>query len=359
MTKVLNTVSFAGKTIGDGCSPYFIADIAANHDGSLERALKLIELAKEAGADAAKFQNFKAETIVSDLGFKSLGGQKSHQSTWKKSVYEIYQDASISCEWTPLLKKKCNEVGIDYFTSPYDFASVDHVDEFVDIYKIGSGDITWTEIIDYIVSKGKPVILATGASSIEDVKAACEILKKSPHAPILMQCNTNYTAETDNFKYINLNVLTLYKSLFPDFILGLSDHTYGHSTVLGSIALGASVIEKHFTDDNDREGPDHKFSMNPKTWREMVDRSHELFLALGDGVKRIEGNEQETAVLQRRAIRAADDLSPSTVLTREHLFPLRPMPTDGISPCNIESILGKSLTRSVKKGEHLKSSDIN
>ena len=358
MNRRANTVSFAGKTIGDGHKPYFIADIAANHDGDLNRAFKLIELAKEAGADAAKFQNFKAATIVSDLGFKSLGGQKSHQGQWKKSVYEVYEDASVSFEWTPLLKKKCDEVGIDYFTSPYDFASVDHVDEFVDVYKIGSGDITWLEIIKHIVGKGKPVILATGASGINEVEQACEVLRKSPHKAVLMQCNTNYTAERENFKYINLNVLKLYAELFPDFVLGLSDHTHGHSTVLGSIALGATVVEKHFTDDNDRVGPDHKFSMNPQTWREMVERSHELFLALGDGQKRIEKNEEETAILQRRSLRVTKNLCPGVTLSKEHLFPLRPMPQDGIPPSKIDSVLGKVLKKNLKQGEHLKQSDV-
>ena len=124
--------------------PFFIADRAANHDGDLERAYKLIELAKEAGADVAKFQNFNAKTIVSKKGFETLGKQLSHQANWKKSVYEVYEDASINPNWTELLKKKCDEVGIEYMTSPYDYASVDLVDPYVNAYKIGSGDITWT-----------------------------------------------------------------------------------------------------------------------------------------------------------------------------------------------------------------------
>ena len=132
---------------------YFIADIAANHDGSIERAFKLIELAKEAGAHAAKFQNFQAKYIVSNEGFNSLAGKLSHQSTWKKSVYETYEDASISFDWTVKLKEKCDEVGITYFTSPYDFESIDYVDPYVPAYKIGSGDITWLEIVEYISKK--------------------------------------------------------------------------------------------------------------------------------------------------------------------------------------------------------------
>ena len=123
-----------------------------------------------------------------------------------------------------------------------------------------------------------------------------------------MQCNTNYTADISNFNYINLNFLKNLKKKYPNLIIGLSDHTHGHSTVLGSIALGAKVIEKHFTLSNDLEGPDHKFSMTPKSWREMIDRSRELELSLGNGEKKIEDNEKETVVLQRRAIRAKKNL---------------------------------------------------
>ena len=137
-----------GKKIIDNNSLYFIADIGANHNGSLEKAIKLIHLAKEAGADAAKFQNFQANKIVSKLGFDKMKGKLSHQSNWNKSVFEVYEDASISKDWTKILKNECDSIGIDYFTSPYDFESVDFVDPYVDMYKIGSGDISWLEIID-------------------------------------------------------------------------------------------------------------------------------------------------------------------------------------------------------------------
>ena len=141
------------KTISNKSKTYFIADIAANHDGSLKRAKELIHAAKAAGADAAKFQHFSAETIVSDFGFKSLKGKLSHQAKWKKSVFEVYKDASINLSWTPILKKECDKVGIDFFTSPYDFDMVDNIDPYVSVYKIGSGDITWHDILKYISKK--------------------------------------------------------------------------------------------------------------------------------------------------------------------------------------------------------------
>jgi len=341
------------KKIGFNTPVYFIADLAANHDGSLDRAKELIHLAAESGADAAKFQNFTASKIVSRRGFETLGNQIAHQAKWKKSVYEVYEDASISQDWTKELKKTCDQVWIEYFTSPYDFESIDHVDQYVSVYKIGSGDITWPEILHYIGKKGKPVLIASGASEFNDVKRAIGILKEYTTDIVLMQCNTNYTASFENFKFINLNVLKSFSVAFPGVVLGLSDHTQGHSTVLGSVALGARVIEKHFTDDNNREGPDHRFSMTPATWREMVQRTRELELALGDGFKRIEENEVKSSIVQRRALHTTKNLAIGHILTRDDLEALRPIPEDGIPPYEIESLLGKRISHTINKGSHI------
>lgn len=349
----MKSIKIGNREIGPGKPLYFIADIAANHDGDLQRAYRLIELAKEAGADAAKFQNFKASTIVSKKGFEDLKGQFSHQAAWKKSVYEVYEDASVSYDWTAKLKAKCNEVGIDYFTSPYDFESIDHVDPYVEVYKIGSGDMTWLDIIAYIAKKGKPVMLATGASTMADVVRAMNTLESHTDDIVLMQCNTNYTASRENYKFINLNVLKNFKSRFPEVILGLSDHTAGHATVLGAIALGALVFEKHFTDDNGREGPDHKFAMNPTTWREMVDRSQELYNALGDGIKVIEGNEKQSVILQRRSIRTTKDIPVGSILKADDIEVLRPCPENALPPYMAPELIGKKLNRAINKGEHL------
>ena len=282
--------------------------------------------------------------------------QMSHQSNWKKTVYEVYEDASIDTTWTELLKKKCDEVGIEYMTSPYDFESVDSVEEYVNAYKIGSGDITWIEILKYIARKNKPILLATGASTLEDIKRAMETLKSNK--VILMQCNTNYTGEKENFNYINLNVLKKYRELYPEIILGLSDHTRSYATVLGAIALGANVIEKHFTDDNNRIGPDHKFAMNPQNWREMVEASMELYNALGDGEKRIEENEKQTVIVQRRGLYLKKDIKKGEKIRREDLIALRPMKKDGIEPYQMEKILDKKVKKDLYEDNYLKWEDI-
>lgn len=349
----MKKIKFGNKVIGKGEPLYFIADIGANHDGNINRAYKLIELAKESGADAAKFQNFQAAKIVSKLGFENLKSQLSHQANWKKSVFEVYQEASISLDWTPLLKAKCDEVGIDFFTSAYDFQSVDAVDPYVDLYKIGSGDITWIEIIKHIAHKKKPVLIATGASAMTDVVRAMNTIESITEDVVLMQCNTNYTVDKNKYKYVNLNVLKHFAQRFPNTVLGLSDHTLGHATVLGAVALGAVVIEKHFTDSNDNEGPDHKFAMIPKTWKDMVENANEVYYALGDGIKRIEENENSSLIVQRRSLRATIDLPIGKIINIDDLEPLRPIPADGFAPYQIDELIGKTLIHSLLKGEHI------
>lgn len=348
----MNSIKLGNKIIDDN-SLYFIADIGANHNGSLEKAIKLIHLAKESGADAAKFQNFQADKIVSKTGFDNMKGKLSHQSKWKKSVFEVYKDASISKDWTSIIKEECEKIGIDYFTSPYDFESVDLVDPYVDLYKIGSGDITWLEIIDYILDKNKPVLIATGASTNEDVSRVMKMALKKTQDLVLMQCNTNYTGSKENYNYCNLNVLKQFAVDYPNVVLGLSDHTAGHATTLGAIALGARVIEKHFTDDNNQEGPDHGFAMNPKTWRDMVDRSYELLVSLGDGIKTIEKNEENSKIVQRRCLRVLNDLKKGHIISDSDIIALRPIPEDGLHPYQKNEIIGKELIDDISAGEHL------
>lgn len=348
----MNKIKLGSKIVDDN-SLYFIADIGANHNGSLKKAINLIHLAKEAGADAAKFQNFQASKIVSKTGFDKMKGKLSHQSNWDKSVFEVYEDASISKDWTRILKEECDKVNIDYFTSAYDFESVDLVDPYVDMYKIGSGDISWLEIIEYILDKNKPVIIATGASTNQDVDRVMNMAMKKRNELVLMQCNTNYTGSKENYEYCNLNVLKQFSRDYPKVVLGLSDHTAGHATTLGAIALGARVIEKHFTDDNNQVGPDHGFAMNPQSWKDMVHRSYELLVALGDGVKRVEPNEEQSKLVQRRCLRVINSLKKGHVLTNDDFIALRPISEGGIEPYEKDSLIGKELLYDIESGEHL------
>lgn len=351
-------IRIADRFIGPNQPTYFIADIAANHDGDLKRAKLLIRLAKEAGAEAAKFQNFDAPKIVSDYGFRHMDGQVSHQASWKKSVVEVYRAASIPFEWTLALMEECKEAGIDYFSSPYDFDAIDFLDQYVPVYKVGSGEIDWIEALERMARKNKPIFVATGASDIGDVQRAVHTILRINRQLVLMQCNTNYTASPDNYDHLHLNVLKTYGAMFPDVILGLSDHTHALAPVLGAVALGARVVERHFTDDNNREGPDHRFATNPETWARMVEETRLLERALGSSDKFVADNEQQTAIVQRRCLRAARDVKAGEIMTRELIDVLRPATPGAIKPHEISQVVGTKALRSLAKGQELRWTDL-
>jgi sialic acid synthase SpsE len=351
-------IKIGSHTIGSNHPTYFIADIAANHDGDLERAKQLIRLASQAGADAAKFQNFRAPKIVSDYGFSHMDSQVSHQAAWKKSVFQVYTEASIPFEWTPILKQDCDEAGIDFFSAPYDFEAIDMLDSYVQMYKAGSGEIDWIEALERMASKGKPFFVATGASDIGEVQRAVHAILKINPQLVLMQCNTNYTASPENYDHLHLNVLKTYASMFPEVILGLSDHTHALAPVLGAVTLGARVIERHFTDSNERQGPDHKFAMNPQKWAEMVEETRILERSLGCPDKIVAGNEVETAIIQRRCLRAARDIKAGEIFTRQMIDVLRPATPGAIKPYEINDVIGKRALMDFPIGKELRWTDL-
>lgn len=351
------SIRIGEREIGDDHPVYFVADIAANHDGDLSRAIELVHRCAEAGADAAKFQNFQAHSIVSDLGFRKLGAM-AHQAAWNKSVFEVYRDASLDLDWSETLREACRAAGIEYLTTPYALDIVDRLSPLVRAWKLGSGDITWHALIDRLACDGKPLLIATGASDMAEVEAAVAVARARRAPIVLMQCNTNYTGSVENFRHIALNVLHRYARCFPDVVLGLSDHTPGHATVLGAVALGARVIEKHFTDDRRRKGPDHPFSMDPASWRDMVERSRELEAALGSDEKRVMDNERESCIVQRRALRAAHPLAAHTRITATDLVALRPCPAGAVPPHQAASLIGRTLARAIPAGDLVTAADL-
>ena len=356
MTPV-HELSLGGMPLGTEHPVFFIADIGSNHDGDLERAKAMIFLAAEAGADAAKFQHIRADSMASDFGFRSLG-PFGPLKDFTGSVYELYESISMDPAWTPVLAETCKRAGIPFLTTATSPHLVHEVDPYVCAHKVASGDMTWTDLLVCAAEQGKPVILSTGVATMEEVeRAARAVLDINPQL-VLMQCTTSYSGGADNFHHVNLNVLKTYAERYPGTVLGLSDHAPGHAAVLGAIALGARVSEKHFTDDTTRAGADHALSMDATTWRDMVTRSRELELALGSGDKKIAENEVEWAVLQRRALRAARAIAAGTVLSEDLLIPLRPFPPDSVEPYRLAEVCGKALTRDIQAGERIRWSDL-
>jgi N-acetylneuraminate synthase len=346
------------RRIAAGEPAYFIADIASNHDGSLQRARELIWLCREAGADAVKFQHFRAEAIVSDYGFRKLGGALGHQAAWSEPVFDVYRRYELNRDWTEELAATACAAQVDFLTTPYDHEAVRRVAALVPAFKIGSGDIDWLAFIRRVAREGKPLLLACGAASMQEVTRALDAALSENPRVALMQCNTNYTGSLENFRFVNLRVLSAFAERWPGLPLGLSDHTPGHATTLGAVTLGARLIEKHFTDDNAREGPDHAFSMTPSSWAEMVQRTRELELSLGDGVKRVEGNEREARIVQRRCVRLARDLAAGATLCAADLECLRPAEPGSLGPDRVAEPVGASLARDMARGEALRAEDL-
>jgi N-acetylneuraminate synthase len=206
--------------------------------------------------------------------------------------------------------------------------------------------------------KGKPLFIATGAATIGEVQKAVRAVLALNSQLVLMQCNTNYTASPDNYDHLHLNVLKSYATMFPDVVLGLSDHTHALAPVLGAVALGARVIERHFTDDNGREGPDHKFAMNPGNWSRMVEETRFLERSLGSPDKFIAANEVQTAVVQRRCLRAAREIKAGEVLTREMIDVLRPATPGAIKPDHIQEVVGTRALQDLPFGKELRWTDL-
>ena len=213
--------------------------------------------------------------------------------------------------------------------------------------------MSWPQLLLYMAGKGVPILISTGACDLGEVVENVDAVRAINQEILLFQCNTNYTGSDDNFDHIHLNVLKGYAQLFPDVVLGLSDHTSGHATVLGAVALGARAIEKHFTDDTSREGPDHPFAMDPQTWAEMVDRTRELERALGETTKHVAENELETIYVQRRCLRAARDIKAGEVLTGEMIDVLRPASATAIQARELDHVLGTKTIQDIPTGEAL------
>lgn len=357
----MNRLKIGNKIVGIGEKPYWIADIAANwmptpgQKPDINKAFKLIDAAKQSGADVAKFQTFQAPKIVSDVGFRSM--KIAHQAKWKKSVYEVYEDASLRYDWHKKLSDYCHKVGIEFMSTPYDKESVDLLEKIgVNAYKIGSGDIDYIELLTYIAKKKKPIIISSGASDLATVETAINTLRKAGNSQIiLLQCITNYALSPIEQAEVEAMV-TMGKAFNVPY--GYSDHTYDsrnatHGIIVPLIAIsrGACVIEKHLTISNDDETPDAPFSMTPQAFSLMTKYGNLVKTILGSGQKQIVVAEEQSSIVQRRCLRASRDIKPGTNITMQMVEALRPAPKEAITPQFIEMIAGKKLAKSIAKGE--------
>ncbi|WP_068689900.1 N-acetylneuraminate synthase family protein [Culturomica massiliensis] len=341
-------IKIGSRLVGQGLPTYIIAEIGGNFDGSIDKAKRLIDAAKESGADCAKFQTFTAPTIVSEGGFSRMQLKGVHGS-WGRTVSEVFKDVEFPMEWHQEIADYCKQVGIDFSTSPYFKEAVDLCVELdVPFIKIGSGDITWLEMLDYIARTGKPLMLATGDATLSEIDEAVRTIEATGNRNlILMQCITNYPSKIES---ANVNVLKTYQSAF-DVLTGYSDHAPGPVVALASVVLGGCVIEKHFTLNKKDKGPDHPHSMEPQDFRQMVDYVREVERAMGSTRKEVVAEEGETVYVQRRCLYAKRNLPKGHIMTEEDIDVLRP--ALGIPPKYKSVIIGKTCKENIEKGQPL------
>lgn len=343
----LKPIKIGNKLVGSGHPCYVIAEIGSNFDGSLSKAKKLIKLAKDCGADAAKFQSFITEELLSKKGF---GRKSAFQSKWKKSVWQTYKDAELPRKWHKELNSYARKTGIHFFSSPWDFDAVDLLSELnVPVFKVGSGDITYLEFLKYIGSKKKPVILATGASTLKEVKKAINAIKSSGNKKIiLLHSVVRYPSP---IKDANVKALETLRKEF-ELNVGYSDHSPGSTVALASVALGACVIEKHFTISQKLQGPDHSHSMELESFKDMVKNIRLIEKSMGNGIKKVEPSEQVTRIIQCRGIWTVKKIKKGDRFNEDNIKPLRP--ALGISASKYHSVLGKVSKRNFKPFEVLR-----
>ena len=341
----MKDIKIGNKTIGENHPVYIIAEIGSNFNQNLEKAKELVDLAIEVGADAVKFQSFIADKIICKEAFEGL--TLSFQAKWNKPVWEVYKDAEFPREWHKEIYDYCNKKGITFFSSPYDREAVDLLDKIgCKCFKIGSGEISNIEFIKYIATKGKPLILGCGSTNMAEIEEAVNVIRSTGNNDlILLQCITNYPSPIDQ---ANVRAMLSMKKVFQT-IVGYSDHSIGDRVICTAVALGAKVIEKHFTFNKSSDGPDHPHSFDVPEFKAMVEHVREVEAALGSYEKFIVDAEKETVFLQRRSLFAATDVPAGTKISKEMISILRPQA--GLLPKHEKDIIGLKTTKTLNKGD--------
>ena len=315
---------------------FIIAEAGVNHNGNVKLAKKLIDAAISAGADAVKFQTFKAERLVSKVAQKA-GYQKQATETDENQL-DMLKKLELTFDVFKELKKYCERRELLILSTPFDFESIDFLESLeMPIYKVPSGEITNLPYLMKIASTGKPVIMSTGMSDLNEVGAALEVLRDNGAGTItLLHCNTQYPTA---FEDANIKAMLTLKERFG-VAVGYSDHTLGIEAPIAAIALGATVIEKHFTLDKSMEGPDHRASVDPQELKAMVTSIRNIELALGDGIKRPSVSETPNKEVARKSIVAKRNIVKGELFTEKNLTVKRP--GNGISPMKWCEVLGTS-----------------
>jgi N,N'-diacetyllegionaminate synthase len=345
-------ISLGPRTLGDDSPTFVIAEIGSNHDGQLERALALIDLAAEAGADAVKFQSFRAAKLIARR-WPENGGWKTAEA------FPVLERLQVPCDWHPALRDRAQARGIVFLSAPFDEERASLLASLgVPAIKIASGDLTHTPLLRRVGGFGRPVLLSTGCATPDEIDAALAALAEGAGSRdrmppvVLLHCVSLYPLKPGD---ANLRVLPAMRKQHG-CLVGWSDHSPGHTLAVGAVALGACVIEKHFTDDRGRRGPDHGFAMEPQDFRAMVTALREIEAGLGDGAKRPRPDEVAERTWARRSVFAARALAAGAMLGPNDLKIVRP--AVGLAPSALADLVGRRLARPLVEDQPLSAEDL-
>ncbi|AZT90577.1 N-acetylneuraminate synthase [Caldicellulosiruptor changbaiensis] len=328
-------------------SVFIIAEAGVNHNGSMEIAKRLIDAAKEAGANAIKFQTYKTENLVTKYAEKA---NYQKVNTGIGTQFEMLKRYELTYKQFEELKKYCDNIGIEFLSTPFDCESAKFLNELgVRLFKVSSGDLTYLPFLEYIAKFKKPIILSTGMSNLGEIEAAINIINQAGCNDItLLHCTSSYPAKVED---VNLKAIITLKEAFK-LPVGYSDHTEGIEVAIAAIAIGATIIEKHLTLDKKLEGPDHKASLSPNEFKFMVDCIRNVEKAMGNGIKKCTKSEEEIKVKARRSIVAKRKLLRGEEITFEDIEFKRP--AIGLQPNEVYKIIGKKVKEDIEEDEIIK-----
>lgn len=342
----MNTIIINKREISAGNPTYIIAEMSANHNKNFDKAVKIIEEAKKAGADAVKLQTYTPDTITMDSDYECF---KIKDTIWKgKTLYRLYEEAYTPWEWQPKLKKIADDLNIDLFSTPFDASAVDFLEKMgVPAYKIASFELVDIPLLKNVAVTGKPVILSTGMATLDEIKEAVDTLRENNCMDLaLLKCTSAYPAPPEE---ANLRTISHLSETFS-VPAGLSDHTLGSTVAIAAVALGACIIEKHFCLDRKDSGPDASFSMEPHEFKQMVADIRTAEKAVGKISYELTENQKKSKAF-RRSLFAVKDIKEGERLTDQNIRSIRP--GNGLPPKYLQMIIGKKATTDIPKGSPL------
>ena len=324
---------------------FIIAELSANHNNDINIALKTIQSIAETGADAVKVQTYTADSLVLDVENEYFGARK--EGLWKgRRLYELYEEGSLPYKWHAQLKEETERLGMVFFSSPFAKKDVDFLEELkIPLYKIASFEINDIPLIEYVASKGKPMIISTGVATLDDIELAVETCRKAGNNDItLLKCTSEYPAKIEDANLLNIPDL---KKKF-NVKVGVSDHTMGSVVPMTAVALGGTVVEKHIILDRNLGGVDAAFSMEPHEFKQMVEDCHKAYASLG----KVTYQQPAKNKYRRRSIFVSENINKGEILTENNIKIVRP--GNGLHPKFYNEVLGKKINSFINKGEPLK-----